>query len=189
MMDIFRQPDKLLEAMERITPLLIENALIYANLTGHPLIMMPLHKGADGFMSDKQFGTFYWPTLKKVIVGLVNEGLVPLLFAEGAYNTRLEYLQELPEKSTIWLFEQTDMMRAKEVVGDRICISGNVPSSLLVRGSIQEVIDYCRNLIEVCGMGGGYMLAAGAIVDHAKPENMQAVITAAREYGCYKKLG
>jgi Uroporphyrinogen decarboxylase (URO-D) len=187
MLDLYRRPEKLLEAMERLVPILIGNALAFANLTGRPIIMMPLHKGADGFMSDKQFKTFYWPTLKKVILGMVDEGLVPLLFAEGGYNTRLEYLQELPKGSTIWLFDKTDMAKAKEVLGDTVCISGNVPSMLLMQGTVDDVKKYCRNLIEVCGKGGGYMLAAGAIVDQAKPENMQAVIAACREYGMYKR--
>lgn len=34
--------------------------------TGHPMPYLPLHKGADGFMYERQFETFYWPTLRKV---------------------------------------------------------------------------------------------------------------------------
>ena len=44
---------------------------------------MPLHKGADGFLSGKDFEELYWPTLKAVIVGLIDEGLVPQLFVEA----------------------------------------------------------------------------------------------------------
>ena len=61
-----------------------------AQQTGNPLIFMPLHKGADGFLSDEQFKTFYWPTLKKVIVGLIEGGCIPFPAAEGGYNTRLK---------------------------------------------------------------------------------------------------
>ena len=50
----------------------------------------PLHKGADGFMSLKQFETFYWPSLKKVILGLINEGIMSSLFAEGSYTFALD---------------------------------------------------------------------------------------------------
>jgi hypothetical protein len=74
---------------------------------------MPLHKGADGFMSDKHFQTFYWPTLKKVIMGLINEGFVPLLFTEGGYNSRLEVISDLLKGKTVWWFENTDIARAK----------------------------------------------------------------------------
>ena len=33
-----------------------------------PLVVLPLHKGAVGFMSFKQFEKFYWPTLERVPV-------------------------------------------------------------------------------------------------------------------------
>ncbi|MCJ7687334.1 MAG: uroporphyrinogen decarboxylase, partial [Desulfobacteraceae bacterium] len=107
-LDMFRQPDKLLEAMDRITPLLIKWAVQAARISGGPIIFMPLHKGADGFMSEKQFKTFYWPTLKKVILGLIEEGLVPQLFAEGSYDSRLEIISDLPRGKVIWKFDATD---------------------------------------------------------------------------------
>ena len=50
------------------------------------MIFIPLHKGADGFLSDEDYRDLYWPTLKAVILGLAEEGLVPLLFAEGGYD-------------------------------------------------------------------------------------------------------
>ena len=185
-MDMYRQPDKLIEAMERITPLTIKGAVFSANASGRPVIFMPLHKGADGFMSDQQYKTFYWPTLKKVILGLIDEGLVPSLFAEGSYNTRLEIIKELPRGKVIWQFDQTDMIRAKEVLGDIACIMGNVPSSLLFTGTPKKVKDYCKKLIEVAGKGGGFILAEGAGIDEGRPDNRRTMMEAAKEYGVYK---
>jgi len=147
---------------------------------------MPLHKGADGFMSGKQYETFYWPTFKKVIMALVNEGIVPVLFAEGGYNTRLEVIKELPKASVAWWFDQTDMAKAKKVLGDRACLMGNVPTSLMMTGTPKEVKEHCRKLIEVCAPGGGYILSGGANIDKGPPENLRAMMEAAREYGTYK---
>ncbi len=186
MMDMFQRPDKLHEAMERIAPLAIESAINAANAAAAPVVMMPLHKGADGFMSAKQFETFYWPTLKKVVMALVDEGIMPILFAEGSYNTRLEFIKELPKASTAWWFDQTDMARAKEVLGNVCCIMGNVPTSLMMTGTPQEVKEHCRKLIEVCGKGGGYILTGGAQIDKGPPENLRAMMAAAKEYGVYK---
>ena len=187
MMDMYRQPDKLHEAMARIAPLTIDSAVAAVNASGTPVVLMPLHKGADGFMSGKQFETFYWPTLKKVVLGLTDEGIVPLLFAEGSYNTRLEIIKELPRASAVWYFDKTDMARAKEILGDTACIVGNVPTSLLMTGKPQEVKEHCRKLIEVCGKGGGYILAGGANIDEGNPDNLRAMMAAAKEYGVYKK--
>ncbi len=88
-MDMYRQPEKIHEAMDRLVPIVIEEAINTANMSLSPIVMMPLHKGEKGFMSPKQFETFYWPTFKKVLMGMINEGLVPMPFAEGDYIPRL----------------------------------------------------------------------------------------------------
>mgnify|MGYP000155523096 CR=1 FL=1 len=188
MTDMFRRPEKLLEALEVLTAINIEMGIRAANQNNNPIIFIPLHKGADGFMSEDQFGKFYWPTLEKVIKGLVEEGIVPYLFVEGGYNDRLDYLAseaEIPEKQTIWIFDDTDMRNAKEAIGDRACIGGNVPGSLLQTGSPAEVEEYVRDLIENVGADGGYILANGVVLDDGKVENVEAMLSAGRKYGKY----
>ncbi|MBW1775483.1 MAG: uroporphyrinogen decarboxylase [Deltaproteobacteria bacterium] len=68
LMDMYRYPDELLEACERITPFMVKVGVNSCKATGHIMPFIPLHKGADGFMSDDQFHKFYWPTLRKVII-------------------------------------------------------------------------------------------------------------------------
>ena len=186
MLDMYRQPDKVLQALEVITPLMIKMGASAAKMNGNPIVFIPLHKGADGFISNKQFETFYWPTLKKVIMGLINEGCVPFLWAEGGYGSRLEIIKDLPKGRTLWGFDQTDMTKAKETLGDVACIGGNVPSTLLSIGTPHEVKDYVKKLIEVAGEGGGFIVMNGAVIDEAKPENVKAMIDATKEYGVYK---
>jgi uroporphyrinogen-III decarboxylase len=187
MKDIFRHPDKLLKAMDVIADLLITSTITRANLAKGLMAMFPLHKGADGWMSSKQFNEFYWPSLKKVINALNDEGLMVVLFAEGSYNTRLESINEFPKGFVHWWFDQTDMAKAKEVLGDRCCLQGNVPSSLLMTGTPAEVKEHSRKLIETCGRGGGYILCSGAANVDAKIENLRAIVEAAKEYGVYKR--
>lgn len=181
--DMYRQPGKLHEAMDRVTPWIVQQAVSGANLSGVPTIFMPLHKGDDSFMSEKQFETFYWPGLKKVILELVAEGCVPLLFAEGSYNKRLETIKDLPERSVVWWFDRTDMAQAKKVLGDGNCIAGNVPTSLICTGTPREVRQHCRALIETCGKSGGYILTGGAQVHNAIADNLRAMVQSAKEYG------
>jgi len=186
-MDMFRQPERLLDYMENTVPESIERAVAWADMTGIPIIFIPLHRGADGFMSEEQFHTFYWPYLRRVLIGEIEEGLVPLLFAEGGYNTRLEIIKDLPKGKVIWLFDQTDMTRAKEVLGDYACIMGNISTSLLVTGTPDEVKVRCKKLIETAGKGGGYILSPGATADDSKVQNIQAMMAAAKEYGVYRR--
>jgi len=185
MLDIYRQPDKIIEAMERLVPLAIKMGVDAARGAGRPLVTLPLHKGADGFMSDEQFKTLYWPTLKKVILGLIDEGLIPFLFAEGGYGSRLEVIKELPVGRTVWQFDFTDMAVAKKVLGRTACIVGNVPVSLLNTGTVDEVKEYCRKLIDDAGKDGGFILSSGGVLDKARPENVRVMIEFSKEYGVY----
>ena len=184
-MDMYRQPDKLLKALEAMTPIMIGMGLGAAQQTGNPVIFMPLHKGADGFMSHEQFEKFYWPTLKTVIVGLIEGGCIPFLAAEGGYNTRLEVIRDIPKGKTVWMFDQMDMARAKEIVGDTLWLFGNVPASILILSTPEDVKAYCKNLIDVAGRGGGFILSNGSFFDYAKPENLRAMVDFTKEYGVY----
>jgi hypothetical protein len=187
MTDMFRRPDKLHEAAERLLPILIEETVISAENATCPIALIALHKANATFMSSKQFETFYWPDLKKLLMGLVDEGLVPMPFAEGDYEARLDIIKDMPRGSVIWYFEQMDMAKAKRVLGDNNCIAGNVPASLIFNGTAQEVKEYCRRLIETCGEGGGYILGPAVHLNKTDPENFRALMAAAREFGVYKK--
>ena len=186
MLDMYRQPDKLLEAIDAITPMMINMGTSATQTAGNPLVMIPLHKGADGFLSDAQFKKFYWPCFRKLLMGLIEEGCVPLSFVEGSYNTRLEIIRDIPKGTTYWTFDATDMAKAKKILGDVACIGGNVPTDLLSVGTPEQVKDYVKKLIDSCAKGGGYIVANGVAADNVKPENMKAMIDFTKEYGVYK---
>jgi uroporphyrinogen-III decarboxylase len=185
-LDLYRQPDKLLEAIEVQLNLTINTTIKNYPMTNCPVCMMPLHKGDDTFMSDKQFEKFYWPSLRKLFLAMVDEGLVPFPFAEGVYNSRLKLITDLPKSSVVWYFDKTDMAQAKKILGNVSCIVGNVPSSIVMTGTSAQVKENCRQLIETCAPGGGYVLAGGASIDNGDIANLRAMMEAAYEYGIYK---
>lgn len=185
MLDMYRQPDKLLKACEKVLPITLNNAVTAAKRSGNPRVFVVLHNGSDGFMSRKQFETFYWPTFKRLILALVDEGLTPCVFFNGDCTSRLEYLLELPKGKVLIHFEATDIFKAKEVLKGHMCIEGNVPSSLLQAGTPQDVTDYCKRLIDVVGKNGGLIMSSSSPVDEAKPENLKAMYDFTKEYGKY----
>jgi uroporphyrinogen-III decarboxylase len=187
MMDMYRRPSKLIEAMERLVPIAIKETVAGANASGCPIVFMPLHKGTGGFMSNQQFERFYWPTLRKLLLGLIDEGLVPMGFAEGDYTDRLDIIKEMPKGSMIWYFETMDMGRAKKTLGSTACIAGNLPTSILCTGTPSRVEDYCQKLIETCAPGGGYILSGAASMDKGDPNNLRAMMTSAKKYGTYSR--
>jgi len=186
MLDLFRNKDKLLEAMEVVIPMTIREVVKNAEGGPNNRVHITLHWGLDGFMSPAQFKTFYWPQLRKVMMGLIENGLVPYVFWEGNCDSRLETIADIPKGACIYKFERSDLFRAKAVLGDTVCLRGNVPVSMLISGTPQEVLDYSRKLIKVVGKGGGFILDASAgIPQEAKKENVFAMFQAARDFGRY----
>ncbi|MBA7569132.1 hypothetical protein ES708_10870 [subsurface metagenome] len=120
------------------------------------------------------------------MLGLIDEGLVPNLLIEGDFTSRLEIIKDVPKGTCIYHFEDIDIHKAKKILGDRVCIRGCVPMRLLVLGTPQEVRDYCKELIDVLGEGGGFIMDATMASEDVKPENMRAMIEFTKEYGVYK---
>lgn len=185
-MDIYRQPRKLHEAMEADLNLKIIDIKNFP-MTDTPVVTIPLHKGDDTFMSDKHFETFYWPYLRRLLMAMIDEGLVPMPFAEGRYTKRLKQIADMPRGTVIWWFDQTDMTEAKKILGDVSCIAGNIPASIIKTGTAAQVKEYCRELISVCAPGGGYILTSGSSIDKADIKNIKAIREAAGEYGSHQK--
>lgn len=189
MLDMYRNPEELKHLIELLEPYQLQGAMSMAQLTGNTRVFIPLHRGAAGFMSNKQFEEFYWPSLKKLIFDLVKAGLQPMPFYEGDYTPRLEYLKELPKGKTIAWFDKTDIFKAKEEIGDVICLKGNIPASLFVAGTPAQMEEYCKKLIDIVGEGGGFIMdgALSGIPDEAKVENVRAMTETTFKYGIYRK--
>ncbi|NVM01907.1 MAG: hypothetical protein HWN67_06205 [Candidatus Helarchaeota archaeon] len=193
MLDMYRKPEEL----KKLSNMLIDSQIriVVQRVQMAPknkIIFIPLHRGADGFMSPAQFEEFYWPGLIKVMEGLIKNGLIPGPFFEGGYNQRLEYLAEFAKRhkgKILFWFDKTDLRKAKEIFGDYACIRGNVPGSLLVTGSPHQVEEYVKKCIEDCAEGGGYIVDGGVagIPDNAKAENVKAMTDAVFKYGVYRK--
>ena len=186
MQDMFRQPDNVIRACERILELTLARPLPRPSENGHIRIFMTNTRGSDDFMSTKQFDKFYWPTFKKLVMTLIERGATPCIFFEGNFTSRLEYLLQFPKGKLLARLDTTDIFKAKEVLKGHVCIQGNVPSTLLQVGTVRQVKDYCKNLIDTVGEGGGFILSPRSSTDEVKPENLKAMIEFTQEYGVYR---
>ncbi len=186
--DMFKQPEKLFAAMEKVlewqkttlTPASPEQ-------TGKRRVMGGMsHWGSRAFLSRKQFYNFYWPTLKKSLLAIIEQGYVPVLSPEGDHDDRIECLLELPKGKVLVYNQILDVVKAKEILGGHIAFMGGVPAALLHFGSTQDVEDHCKRIIKICGKDGGFILSAAAVGEEdAKPENLKTMVDAVRKYGRY----
>ena len=186
MMDMYRQPEKLLAMMEKILRLELREVAKIKKTGGFAAVEITLHLGADGFMSAKQFETFYWPGLKKLMLALIAEGITPCPFLEGDWTSRLHYFTDLPRGKALLYMGSNDLVQAKKILGETACLAGNMPLSLLQSGTPGQVKEYSKKLIDEVGPGGGFIMSCRGAMDDADPELVKVWAEFTREYGVYK---
>jgi hypothetical protein len=184
MTDILRRPAQLLEAEDRVLEIQLEHAISFARATGLRCAFIPLHRGSDGFMSLAQFERFYWPQLRQMQLRLIENQITPVVFYEGIWNKRLDYVAELPAGKSIGWFQASDIFKVKEVAGRTLCIMGGMRNSLLQAGTVAEVRDTTREVCQRVGEGGGFVMCTGiGEMEGCRPELVEAWVRATHEFG------
>ena len=181
--DMYERPDEVMSFCKEHLADTLQMIKMQGQMMPGKHVFMALHKGMDGFMSDEHYRTFYWDHLQTIICAIIDAGMVPYIYTEGKYNTRLECLKEVPKGKVIYHFEEVDMAQAKKVLGDTACIAGGFPVYLLDYGTKEQVIDEAKRLIDICAPGGGFIFETSCGMDLAKPENVEAMIDTVRTYG------
>ena len=136
-------------------------------------------------MNEEQYERLYWKPLRKIILALIDMDVTPYIYTEGPYNTRLDFLTDVPKGKVLYHFEKVDMKRAKETVGKVACISGNLSISNMEFGKKEQIITQTRELLETCAPGGGYIFDFDGSLENAKEENMDAMFETLEKYGTY----
>jgi uroporphyrinogen decarboxylase len=80
--------------------------------------------------------------------------------------------------------KMADLAGLKQRYGKRIVLCGAIDTQrILPHGTPHEVRQEVRRVIEILGRGGGYLLAAvHTIMDEVPPENILAMVDAAKDY-------
>jgi len=185
MKDLYRNKDKLLLLLDKAVVFILRQTIAAARQWNHPIVFIPTHWAPDAFMSPKQFETFWWPSFRKLLIGLIDAGLIPMPLWESDCTKRLETIRDIPAGKCIYWFERTDMVKAFEVLGDVVALRGNLSPSLLTTGKPEEVDAAVRHLADNVFHKGGKLIldAAFGLPDETPVENARAMYRAARKYG------
>ena len=186
--DLKYRPDEIKKAADALTDGYVGISRLSCAISGVKRVEIFVHRSSNDFISPRQFKELSFPSLKSLTEKLVAAGINVILHLDGNWDKNLETLRELPAGNCVAQFDgPTDIRLAKELIGDRICIMGDVPSTMLAFGTVTEVDEYCHKLIEEIGAGGGYIMGAGCEVPpNAKPENVKAMIDSVDKYGRYR---
>lgn len=186
LLDIKERPDELAAACDALVPFIINACLASAPVAGeYPLIFNPQH--ISPFVSPRDYRKVYWPTFKRIVDELVQRGYKLWVFFEGNQEQHLECLQELPKGQVVAHFETTDLAKAKEALGGRLCIAGGMPSLLLIRGTPDEVRQQTLSVLRLFEDEPGFIMTCSTVLPtSARPENITAWLDTMREHGALK---
>jgi hypothetical protein len=182
--DMRRRPDKLHDALEVATRIFVEYG---SGAAGAPLpfCWVWVHKATREFMSDAQFSEFYWPYLRKGLLALVEKGIIPVIYWEADFESRLKHIVDVPPGKIVYHLSNTDFEKAYDVLRGTTALMGNVPNVMMLSGTPEDVRAYCKRLIDTVGKDGGFIMDTAVMLDEAKPENLKAMIDFTKEYGVY----
>jgi len=137
-------------------------------------------------VSPKMFERFARPYQERLVRELAAAGIFTLIHICGDTSAILDQLAHYPP-CAFELDYKTDAPTAKATVGAGHVLFGNIdPSGVIARGTAAQVREATRQLIAHWKPGGRFVLNAGcAIPATTPPDNIVALIEAAREFGQY----
>ncbi|MDP6042651.1 MAG: uroporphyrinogen decarboxylase family protein [Candidatus Latescibacteria bacterium] len=160
------------EAVKKEASLRVDNALAKAE-------RLAKHGGLDGFalcadycfntgpfLSPQWFDEFITPYLHRLIRGYRDMGFYVIKHTDGNIMPILDQLVEANPHALHSLDPQgdIDMAEVKRLVGNRVCLIGNVNCGLLDSGTDEECIASARYALKHGMPGGGYIFSTSNCV-------------------------
>ncbi len=185
-MDLFERPEKVLKACEALMPYLCNVSLRLSDPNNNLPISFWMHRGGKPFVSEGIFESHYWATTKPIVEEFFRRGKQTLFYAEGAWHYHFDSFRELPDASIIYHADRDDIFETHKRLGDKFCLSGGLPNTLLSFDTPQNVRSFTKKIITEVAANGGYVMDSSAIMQNdTKIENFSALCEACREYGVY----
>ena len=117
------------------------------------------------FLSPKLFGEYVQPYLYKIINEAKKEGLYTIKHTDGNIMPILDQLVECKPNALHSLdpMAKVDIKEVKELVGDKVCLCGNVNCALMQTGTDEEVIKNAEYCLTYGKPGGGYIFSTSNV--------------------------
>ena len=179
----FKKPAFVEKVVDFATDLLIRLYEPIVNDGTLDVISLADPTASGDLISKKQFEKFAVPYLKKFTDWAKSKNVHTLVHICGNTTDRLD-LFPATGASCISLDHKTDIAKAKEALHGKMCFGGNVdPVKIMLNGSVQEVEDSCRSVIQTAGLDGGFVLMPGCDIPPTVPyDNIRKFIQTAREW-------
>jgi uroporphyrinogen decarboxylase len=140
------------------------------------------------YYNPAQMERFVLPYLREWASQVKKAGAYAIQHSDGNLMPYIEKLADsgIDALQAIDPLAGMNMRKVKDLVGDRICLCGNVDCGLMVTGSAEQVFNATRDLLVTCKKGGGLVLgASNALQQEVPTENYLAMLDAWKKFGVY----
>ncbi|MBT4611914.1 MAG: hypothetical protein HOC05_17865 [Gemmatimonadetes bacterium] len=160
------------------------------------------HDGIDGFalcadycfntgpfLSPDWFDDFVTPYLHRLVRGYRDQGHYVIKHTDGNIMPILDRLVEANPHAIHSLDPQgdVDMAIVKQMVGDRVCLIGNVNCGLLDSGTDEECIESARYALRHGMPCGGYIFStSNCVYTGMRLERYELILDVLRHEGVYE---
>lgn len=191
LIDIIEIPEKIVMACEATENELLKTLdlqfKVFRRKDTVQMCLFGFSRISTNHISPKKFDMF-WPHIKRISEYIIKNGFIVQYHLDNDYTDVLEYFTEFPKGKIMFHLDTTDIFKAKEILGDRACLMGNIPPQITGLGTVKEITDYCKKQIEGCMEGGGYMLGSSCVLpDEIPAVNLKAMKDSVMKYGFYRR--
>ena len=123
------------------------------------------------FLSPDMFREYVTPYLKRIVKSIRESGAYAIKHTDGNIMPILDQLAECEPHGIHSLdpMAKVDIKEVKRLIGDKICLCGNVNCALMQTGTDEQVVESAKYAIEHGKPGGGFIFATSNVPFHGLP--------------------
>ncbi|MDN3510021.1 MAG: uroporphyrinogen decarboxylase family protein [Candidatus Jettenia sp.] len=179
--ELYTDPE-LIHTLMKVATQSVKNLIdAYVKAGGVPVTVEPIATGS--MISEKHFREFVLPYLKEVYSHIHSYNLPGVLHICGKTKRVIQCMAE--SGADILSIDNINLLEAKELVGEQVCLMGNLsPADGMLKGNPEIITAMVKDCIaKAADNPKGYVVATGCEVPIKTPhENMIAFLEAGRRF-------
>lgn len=179
--ELYTDPE-LIHTLMKVATQSVKNLVdAYVKAGGVPVTVEPIATGS--MISEKHFREFVLPYLKEVYSHIHSYNLPGVLHICGKTKRVIQCMAE--SGADILSIDNINLLEAKELVGEQVCLMGNLsPADGMLKGNPEIITAMVKDCIaKAADNPKGYVVATGCEVPIKTPhENMIAFLEAGRRF-------
>ncbi len=180
MVDLYTDENKVFDLLELCTDIIIGFGKAAAKSGAHA-VQFGEAPASSSVISPEFYEKFALPFEQRAFEEISKEGVFTILHICGDTTPIIVKMAE-SGADCLEIDSQVNLGKAKRLIGDKVCLKGNISTSFMLASDPQGVYKESIECIRATE-GEGFILSGGCEIPRdTPPENIKAMIKASREY-------